>query len=226
MNIPLFQAAIFDFDGVLADTIPVHYRSFRKLFEAEGREFTFEDYQRVANGAPRDRVIRAILGNDLPPEKFSALMKRKEEIVLELITSEGIQPIDGALELVVQLRSLGLRTGIASSSRTAELFLKNLRAEHLFDAVTDGQVSQQPKPHPEVFMTTARKLGIEPHRCLAFEDAVFGIRAARAAGMKVVAITTTTAAEKLVEAHWIIDSFKSFDPVSILYPAAPAAVLR
>jgi beta-phosphoglucomutase len=213
----IFQAAIFDFDGVLADTIPLHFESFRRLFEAEGARFTFEDYQRRASGAPRDRVIRAILGEEIPPAKMRALMERKEEILLELIREQGLRPIDGALELVKRLRGLGLRLGMASSSRTAARFLEAIGGRPLFDAVTDALEAIRPKPDPEVFLATARKLGVEPPRCLVFEDAVPGIRAARAAGMKVVAIATTCAARDLREADWVIESFADFDSLQVLY---------
>ncbi len=213
-----FRAAIFDFDGVLVDTIPLHHASYRQLFAEEGVEFTMDDYRRVASGAPRHRVIRAVLGDDLPAERFERLMARKEEIVLELAREQGLRPIDGVLELVDRLRREGLLLGVASSSRTARVFLETMQLDDRFDATTDARDTELAKPDPEVFLSTAARLGVEPAQCLVFEDAPVGVVAARAAGMRVVAITSTTSAEQLAGADWVIDSFVGFDPTPILFP--------
>jgi beta-phosphoglucomutase len=217
-----FRAAIFDFDGVIADSIPLHFEAFRKLFEEEGLLFTFDDYRRAANGAPRDVVIRGVMG-ELAAERLQDLMARKEHYVLELLERRGLSPIPGSLELVRALRAKGLRTAVASSSRTARRFLEALKPADpslvpaaLFDAVLEGDGARAPKPDPEVFLLAAKALGVPPERCLAFEDAVNGVRSARAAGMTVVAITTTERAEALGEAHRIFQSFAEIDPAALL----------
>ena len=211
-----FRAAIFDFDGVLVDTVELHYTSFRRLFADEGVDFSLADYMRVANGAPRHRVIRAVLGDDFPASKFEALMDRKEEIILDLAANVGLRPIDGALDLVDALRDSGLRVGVASSSRTARVFLEIMKIDQLFDAITDARDAARSKPDPDVFLATARHLGVDPHACVVFEDAKVGIAAAKAAGMRVVAITTTTAATELAGADWVVDTFVGFDPRTIV----------
>ena len=208
---PPFRAAIFDFDGVLADTVDLHYTSFRRLFADEGVDFSFADYMRVANGAPRHRVIRAVLGDNLLASKLEALMDRKEEIIFDLAASVGLRPIDGALDLVHTLRDSGLRLGVASSSRTARAFLGIMKIDQLFEAITDACDAARPKPDPDVFLATARHLGVDPHTCVVFEDAKVGIEAAKAAGMRVVAITTTSAATELADADWVVDTFVGFD---------------
>src|SRR5258705_5322630 len=108
-----YDAAIFDFDGVIADSIPLHFEAFQRLFAEEGVRFTTDDYRRAANGAPRDRVISNVLG-PLPPERMRDLMERKERYVIELLERRGLSPIPGALETVRALRQRGLRTAIAS----------------------------------------------------------------------------------------------------------------
>lgn len=218
-----FQAAIFDFDGVIADSIPLHFEAFQRLFRKEGVAFTFDDYRRVANGAPRDRVIQAVLG-ELPPQRLHDLMERKEHYVLESLARRGLRPIPGALEVVQALRSRGLRTAVASSSRTARRFLEALKPADpslgppaaLFDAVLEGDSSRLPKPDPEIFLLAAKAVGAAPAACLAFEDAVQGVRAARAAGMRVVAVATTERKEALGEAHLIFESFAEIDLDRIL----------
>jgi len=213
-----FQAAIFDFDGVIADSIPLHYEAFRRVFAAEGVAFTFEDYRRTANGAPRDKVIRTVLGQ-VEPERLKRLMAEKEREVMTLLGERGLEPIPGALEMARDLRSRGLRTAVASSSRTARRFLEALEprddscrpAISLFEAVLESDGIRAPKPDPEIFLMAAKAVGTEPEDCLAFEDAVQGVRAARAAGMLVVALTTTEDREALGEADLIFDSFGEID---------------
>ncbi len=220
---PRFQAAIFDFDGVIANSIPLHLESFRRLFADEGVDFTFNDYQRVANGRPRDYVIRAMLG-EVEPERLKELMARKERYILDILDRCGLQPIPGSLELAKAFRSLGLRTAVASSSRTARRFLDALtpadpslgQPSALFEVILDGADSRKPKPDPEIFLAAARALGVHPAECIAIEDAANGVRAARAAGMWVVAVTTTETVEDLKEAHAVFSSFEEINPQTFL----------
>jgi beta-phosphoglucomutase family hydrolase len=210
------RAVIFDFDGVLADTVPLHFRSFHELFAAEGVDFTFDDYQEFANGAPRARTIRTVMGDDLDPEKFESLMRRKEEIVLELADREGIGAIPGAIDLVRAFKKHGLRLGMASSSRTAVLFLEKMGAAPLFDGTTDASEVPKAKPDPDVFLRTAEKIAVDPQHCLVVEDSVFGVQAGRAAGMKVLGVTTTTTAHALRDADWVVETFEGLEPSILL----------
>jgi len=122
------------------------------------------------------------------------------------------------------LRSRGLRTAVASSSRTARRFLEAIEPRDpscgpppsLFDAVLESDGIRAPKPDPEIFLLAARAVGTRPEECLAFEDAVQGVRAARAAGMLVVALTTTEDREALGEADLIFDSFGEIDLETLL----------
>jgi len=109
-----FRAAVFDFDGVIADSIPLHFQSFRRLFAEEGVPFTMEDYRRVANGRPRDVVIRSVLGNGIEPARFQHLMDLKERYIFEILERDGLHPIPGCLELAKAFRDRGLKTAIAS----------------------------------------------------------------------------------------------------------------
>jgi beta-phosphoglucomutase len=214
-----FQAAIFDFDGIIADSIPLHFLAFNRVFAEEGVEFAWEDYRRLANGRPRDHVIRAVLG-DVAPDRLEDLMARKERAIFEVLRDRGLRPIPGALEMAHALRARGLRTAIASSSRTARRFLEALRPPdpalgppaELFDAVLEGDSRRAPKPDPGIFLAAAEAVGIEPSRCVAFEDAPNGVRAARAAGMWVVALTTTVERAALGESHAVFSSFSEIDP--------------
>lgn len=212
---PLFRAVIFDFDGVIADTIPLHFASYREMFREAGVQFSFADYLRVGNGAARHEVVRATMG-ELPDDEKRRLMDRKGEIMLELVRRDGLQAIPGSLELVRRFRELGLKLGLASSSRSAVQFLESMGERDLFDAVTDALQTVKAKPDPEVYLATATKLGIPPENCLAIEDAILGVQSAHAAGMAVLAVTTTTTADDLKDADWVVESLTQVRPEKLL----------
>lgn len=217
------RAAIFDFDGVIADSIPLHFESFRRVFADEGGAFTMDDYRRVANGAPREVVIRGMMPH-LTPARLQELMDRKGRYVVQIAEEQGVMPIPGALETAAACRRRGLRTAIASSSRTAKQFLDALRIEKpelrparsLFDAILEREGVVKAKPDPEVFLLAARALDVAPAECVVVEDAVHGVTAARRAGMKVIAITTTDTREALREADIIVDRFDEIDLDALL----------
>lgn len=210
------RAVIFDFDGVIADTIPLHFQSFRELFATEGVDFSFEDYKTVANGAARAQTIRAVMGEGLTEEKFQFLMDRKEQITFELAARNGLHRNPGVIEFARACKDRGLLLGMASSSRMAVQFVEMLGYQDLFDAMSDSQEVERAKPSPDVFLLTARKLDIHPEQCLVVEDSVVGVQAGHNAGMSVLGVTTTTTAEKLKNADWIVDDFEGLDPARFL----------
>ena len=201
------RAMIFDLDGVLVWTIPMHWWAFRKTFEAEGKDFSMDEYMRFAIGASRDEVIRSVIGRDLAPEKLQALMQAKERFVHEYIDDPGIEAIPGALEFVKKSKRLQLKTAVASASRTPRLLLESIGAETLFDAIVDRTMVERSKPDPDVFLLTAERLGVKPEECIVIEDSGVGVRAAVAAGMRVLALTTTHERHELSEATAIFESF-------------------
>jgi beta-phosphoglucomutase len=174
---PTPRAAIFDLDGVIADTVPLHFRSFRDLFAAEGVDFSFDDYKAVANGAARALTIRTVMGKGLTPEKFEFLMTRKEEITLELAARDGLHRIPGAIELAQAFKDRWLLLGMASSSRLAVRFIEMMGYQEVFHAMSDAREVKKAKPSPDVFLLTASKLDVEPGRCLVIEDSVLGVQA-------------------------------------------------
>jgi HAD superfamily hydrolase (TIGR01509 family) len=200
------RAVIFDLDGVLVWTVPMHWRSYQKTFEAEGRPFPIEEYFRVAIGAPREQVIRAVLG-ELPEARMKHLMAEKERHVREYLRDIGIETIPGALDFVRALRARGAKTAVASASRTPELILGSVKAVDLFDAIVGrGEVSRS-KPHPDLYVKAAEALAMPASECLVIEDSPVGIEAARAAGMDVLALITTEGRENLSRANAVFSGF-------------------
>ncbi|MDN0197837.1 beta-phosphoglucomutase family hydrolase [Streptomyces sp. S.PNR 29] len=200
------QACLFDLDGVVTRTAVVHAAAWKEMFDAflrgrdgdDFRPFTDADYDEYVDGRPRADGVRTFLasrGIDLPegdPEDppdaptVHGLGNRKNDLVLEKIRTEGVQPYDGTLRYIEAARAQGLRTAIVSSSANTLQVLRSIDAESLFDVRIDGVVAAERKlpgkPHPDTFLAAARDLGVRPEQAAVFEDALAGMDAGRAGG--------------------------------------------
>jgi beta-phosphoglucomutase len=204
------EAVIFDLDGVLVSSIPAHYEAFRRTFAAEGRDFDFAEYLEIGAGASREVLLRRVLG-DLEEARLDHLMHEKERHIRELIAERGLEPIPGARAFVAEVRRRGLRTAVATASRTPDLLLGGAGMSGIFDAVVDRTQVERTKPAPDLFLLAAARVGASPRRALVFEDSPSGVAAGIAAGMRVIALTTSEPAERLAAAHGIFDSFAEID---------------
>lgn len=186
-----FRAAIFDLDGVLADSATAHYTAWRRLAHELGIGFTPHDNEAL-KGVDRMGSLRHILalGDQTRPEaEMLALATRKNGYYLEAIAH--LSPADllpGARALVDAARAAGLGCAVASASRNAPLLLDRLGIAPLFDFIADAGVIARGKPAPDIFLACADALGVLPGECIGFEDALAGIEAIRAAGMYAVGI--------------------------------------
>ncbi|MFE5394097.1 beta-phosphoglucomutase family hydrolase [Streptomyces sp. NPDC056568] len=197
------QACLFDLDGVVTRTAVVHAAAWKETFDAFLRErdgadfrpFTDSDYGEYVDGRPRADGVRTFLasrgvelpegGLDDPPDArtVNGIGNRKNELVLEKIRTDGVEPYEGTLRYVDAVRAAGLATAIVSSSANTRDVLRSIDAERLFDVRIDGVVARERrlpgKPHPDTFLAAARDLGVEPARAAVFEDALAGMDAGR-----------------------------------------------
>ena len=125
--------------------------------------------------------------------EIDRLSRRKEELYREVVRDWGIEPLPWVRPWLAQLAEAGIPCGIGSSteSKNVQLGLEKLGLARFFQTAVTAEHVQKGKPAPDVFLEVARRLGVEPSRCVVFEDAPAGVEAARAAGMKVVGVTTT-----------------------------------
>jgi sugar-phosphatase len=183
----VIAAVIFDMDGVLVDSEPLWRRAEVAVFGAAGVTLT-EDDCKVTMGLRLDEVVRMRL-----PARSKSERERVEEAILErvieLVSSEG-QPKDGAVEAVDVARSLGVPVALASSSplRLIRATLDRLALSDRFVCVHSAERESHGKPHPAVYLTTAREIGAPPELCVAIEDSLRGVVSAKAASMRCVAI--------------------------------------
>jgi beta-phosphoglucomutase family hydrolase len=201
-------ACLFDLDGVLTQTAKVHAAAWKQMFDdylqrraaRTGEAFVpFDadrDYDEYVDGKPRYDGVRSFLASrsiklpegspEDPPsaETVHGLGNRKNEIVLELIREQGVQPYEGSVRYVKAAQAAGLRRAVVSSSSNCRDVLAAAGIEDLFEQIVDGVVAErkhlQGKPAPDTFLAGARALGAEPAQAAVFEDALAGVEAGRA----------------------------------------------
>ena len=197
MGTPLkrqFEAVVFDMDGVLIDSEPVHYESTRLLFEGEfGIPFPESANTEFLGSTDRHmfEVLRA--RHHLTPS-LEEIIARRKTLYMDLLTRNGLPWRDGIRDLIRDLAKSGYRLAVATSglTRIVEPTLKTGQIRHLFEVVVTGDDIHAPKPAPDIYLEAARRLAIDPALCVAIEDTDVGVRAAKSAGMWVIAFPNST----------------------------------
>ncbi|SMQ85579.1 haloacid dehalogenase superfamily, subfamily IA, variant 3 with third motif having DD or ED [Devosia lucknowensis] len=183
-----FDAAIFDMDGTLLDTEAV----FRDIVFDVCTELGFEmthDVHRSMVGGSHERTQKLLIESYGVAFPY-ALFDERCRVTMRERSHGGVPVKPGAVEFITELRARGIPTAVATSSRNphAEHHLTAAGLLHLFETVVTRDDVVNPKPHPEPYLTAARRLGVEPGRCLALEDSHSGVHAAHAAGMQTVMV--------------------------------------
>jgi HAD superfamily hydrolase (TIGR01509 family) len=144
-------------------------------------------------------------------EELQFALAQKLVFFHEIISENGIRTVAYADVFLKQIKQLNVPVALATSSRRAkmEMVMEKLNLLNYFDTVVTGGDVKNGKPAPDIFIKAADKLSVSPHNCIVFEDAVNGVKAAKNADMKCVAISSTQSPEALQEADLIIDSFKN-----------------
>lgn len=194
-----FRGAVFDLNGTLVDDIRFHYEAWHKLATRLGLPFDEVTFQAM-NGLKNEDIFPRLLGRAVAATELEALEREKEETYRALYRPH-LALLPGALAFIDHLRARGIKTAIASSAprENRALVLDGLALWDRFDAVVVAE-GLRGKPAPDIFLAAADAIGLEPSACVAFEDAVNGVRAARAAGMRVVSVTTNVPAALLLDA--------------------------
>ena len=200
------QAIIFDLDGVILDSERYHNQAILALLEKEGFPpdpgFITEYVGKTTPVFLRE--FYADQGRELSDEEHARLVREKKDIFGELFKAEAHE---GAEELVRALRGK-YKLAVASNSTDGYVRdnLKALGLLELFEEVVTVDDVANPKPAPDTFLKAAEGLGVEPGKCLVIEDSIFGVAAAKAAGMKCIAVTTNYPAEALTDADKVVAS--------------------
>jgi beta-phosphoglucomutase len=198
------SAVIFDMDGVLADTIDLHYQSWQRVADEWQIPFSKEDYSQIL-GMKREESVDYLLRNHIVDAGTRLeMLRRKNDYYLELVeTLNSDRLLPGVQKLLAELQAAQMRIALGSSSKNAALILQKLGIDNLFEVVADGNSVPNSKPSPEVFQKAAELLGLPADECLVIEDAAAGVEAAKAAGMIVLGVGPT---DRLQQADLVLDS--------------------
>jgi HAD superfamily hydrolase (TIGR01509 family) len=192
----MIRGIVFDMDGVIIDSHPVHRRAWKTFLQTAGREVSDDELDFILDGRKREEILCYFLG-ELTPAQIAEHGAHKDEM-LRLLT-EDMQPLPGVVDFLDSLYQLGIRIGLATSActRRAHGTLKDLGLSHYFDAIVTGDEVTNGKPDPAIYLLVAERLNEAPENLLAVEDAVSGIKAARAAGMRCVGIASADRSQSL-----------------------------
>ncbi|MBF0352118.1 MAG: HAD-IA family hydrolase [SAR324 cluster bacterium] len=180
-----YQGLIFDCDGTLVDSMPLHYQAWNTVMTRHQLEFTETRFYQWA-GVPVDEIIRRLAVEQGKTVDIGALAAERDACFHSLPASE-LRPVTFVVDIVrcfYGKRPMAVATG--STKESAEASLRAIGILAFFDAVISSRGTCPPKPAPDVFLIAAKQLGIAPEKCVAFEDAEAGLQAARSAGMHVV----------------------------------------
>ena len=209
------MAVIFDMDGVLVDSYQAHHESWNRMLDRLGLTMSEQQFAGSFGRTSRE-ILSDEFSEHIVEEDISKLDAQKEADYRDILR-ENFPAMAGAVELLTTLAKAGFRLAIGSSGppENVQVVLEQLGCGELFSATVDGSCVTCGKPNPEVFLTAAAKLGIDPSHCAVVEDAPVGIEAATRAGMTPIAITGTADRDKLAGADIIVETLAALTPTTI-----------
>jgi HAD superfamily hydrolase (TIGR01509 family) len=209
----MLKAIVFDMDGVIVDSEPLHFAADLLTAEDYKVRVTEDDLIAYVGTTGPDMWADLIVKYGIP-DTVGGVIARQTRHKLELLAKRRMVAIPGVRELLAEARNRGLRIGLASSSPRyfIEAMIENLGIGEYFGAVVSGEEVARSKPAPDIFLRTAELLGITPGACLVVEDSGHGVRAAKAAGMACVGfVNPTSGAQDLSPADIVVKSISDID---------------
>ena len=206
----MIRGVLFDMDGVLADSEQYICKAAIMMFEEKGLTVKPIDFKPFV-GTGENRYIGGVAekyGLEVDIENVKA---RTYEIYRSIIRG-NLKPLPGAREMVSRCRKMGLRLALATSADTVKMEANLMEIgipASAFNAIITGLDVENKKPAPDIYIKAAERIGLQPEECLVIEDAVSGIKAAKSAGCRCLAVTTSFDRSLLYEADWICDSLNS-----------------
>ncbi|MFI3303499.1 MAG: HAD family phosphatase [Rikenellaceae bacterium] len=197
----MIKGVLFDMDGVLVDNMDIHIAAFDKFCTSYGAD-EVGDRLIACAGMGNEEIMRIMLPKEVIEEKGIDALSVEKEAVYREIYAPTIKPVAGLIDLLKELKAQGVKCAIGSSGcrENVEFVVEKCGLVEYFDAYVYSDLVTRCKPDPEIYLTAAKLLGIEPSEALVFEDALVGIKSARNAKVaKVIALSTTLSAEALKE---------------------------
>lgn len=205
----MIKYMIFDMDGVIIDSEPVHLDLEEKLFKLYGIEMSKEEHNAFV-GSTSHYMWGTIRDKYSLSQSLDELVEKDRKSYFELLSKlEEVEPIEGVDGLIKELHENGVKIAVASSSPldVIELVLDKIKIKQYFDVVVTGDFVEKSKPEPDIFLYAAEKLGAKPQECIVIEDSHNGVIAAKKAGMKCIGFKNLNSGNQdLSEADKIINS--------------------
>lgn len=201
------EAVLFDMDGVLVDSEAYIRQAAMKMFEEKGYLLTAEDFLPFT-GMGENRYLGGVAEKHKIPFELEKDKARTYELYAKLVRGR-LKPLDGVHNFIGMCRNKGLKLAVASSADPVKvnINLDEIGLERsLFLAIVTGLDIEHKKPAPDIFLKAAQLLGADPGSCLVVEDAISGVTAGKAAGARVLALTTSFSPGELSEADWITET--------------------
>lgn len=209
-------AFIFDMDGVMVNSNPYHKVALKEFCERHGIELTEEQLVKNIYGRTNREWITHLFGK-LSPEQLTGYANEKEALFRSLFARD-IAPVKGLVNFLKRMSASGIPRAIGTSAPRAnvDFTLSKTGTSQFFDIVLDEASVTKGKPDPEIYLKVAEALGLPPERCVVIEDSLSGVAAGKAAGSRVIGITTTHKKEELQSTDLVISDFEGLDPKSVL----------
>lgn len=203
------KAVIFDLDGTLLDNNSFHRKTWEKYLDNIGRHISEQEFNTHLNGRTNKDAIAYIYGKDMSDEEAMKYTLEKEALYRQIYWPY-IKPVKGLIDLLEIFYKKNIPMAIATSGvlPNIDFMFEHIPIKKYFKAVVNSSHIKKGKPDPEIYLKTASLLQVPPQNCLVFEDAVVGIDSAKAAGMKIIAISTTQTKEELSGADMIIENYE------------------
>ena len=213
-------AVIFDMDGVICHTNPYHSMAFREFFSKRDLSPTDEEFAMHMFGKSNSYILSHFLQRVIEGDELLQMENEKESLFRQ-IYEPYIDPIEGIVAFISDLHSNGVKLGVATSAPQAnlDLILTKVPIREYLGSIMASENVKKHKPDPEVYLTSAENLGVEPDQCVVFEDSFSGVSAAINAGMRVVGVLSSHVKEELPPCNLYIENYRemSFEKIKGLF---------
>ena len=201
------EAVIFDMDGVIVDSNPVHKKILQEFCEKYGKKLSDNYIRENLFGRTNQEWIPNVFG-PLTDEQIEILADEKETLFRKQFNPKKYV-VPGFIDFLNLIKQEEIQTVVATSAppENVDYILDELSIKNLFEAVLDSSHFTKSKPHPEPYLKAAKTVGASIHNCIVFEDSISGVKSGLSAGAKVVGITTTHTRDELDLCHLVIDDF-------------------
>jgi beta-phosphoglucomutase len=206
---------IFDVDGTMVDNKDFHQQAWIELCRRYGMNLTSQDYRTRIHARPNDKIIPDIFGSDISKEKANNIAMEKETIYRD-IYRPNVKPLDGLINLLYELKTHNVPCAAASNSPVGnvKLVIDTLAIRDFFVSIISADDVSHGKPDPEIFVTAAKCMALEPKRCIVFEDSAPGFEAAQRAGCVCIAVTFGADSDHLASAASVIAMHKDYTTIT------------